>query len=1516
MSGGDTLDLEIAIVGMAGRFPGASSVEAYWRNLRAGVESIRDLSEEELRAAGLDDAALADPRLVRRAADVQDADLFDAGLFGMTPREAELTDPQLRVFLEEARTALEEAGIFGDGRDGRVGVFAGAGSSTYFFNNVAGNGGAVRSVGIFQTSLGNEKDYLAPQVSYRLDLRGPSVVVQTACSTSLVAVHLACQSLIGRECEVALAGGVSITYPQASGYLHEEGDIASPDGKCRAFDASAAGCVKGDGCGVVVLKRLSDALRDGDRIRAVVKGSAINNDGSLKVGFTAPSVEGQAGVIAEAMAAAGVEPRSIAYVEAHGTATALGDPVEVAALAKAFAPSSGRTARCALGSVKTNVGHLDAAAGVAGLIKTVLALEHREIPPSLNFERPNPGIDFASAPFYVNTELRLWEANGVPRRAGVSSFGIGGTNAHVILEEAPATVPAGPARGTHLLVVSAATESALASASESLAKALEDPSGPDLADAAFTLQTGRRRLSWRRAVVASDRGAAAAALRSGEGPGAPHHDERRATEVAFLFPGQGSQHLGMARSLHEEEPAFREIFDRCAGILRPILDVDLRKAIFPPEGREAAAEERLRGTALAQPALFAVEYALAHLWRSWGIRPAAMAGHSIGEYVAACLAGVISLEDALAIVAERGRLMGGLPGGSMLAVHIGEADLARRLEAHPSLSLAAINAPAACVASGPDEAIARLEGDLSAEGVACTRLHTSHAFHSGMMEPILSAFEARLRRATLAPPSIPFLSNLTGTWITDAQAVDPGYWVSHLRRTVRFADNVSALAEGGSRALLEVGPGTALASLARLSRIEAPGETTIVSSLPHPKSGADDLAAIHEALGRLWCAGADPDWDGFHAGRRRLRVALPTYPYERRRYFVEPGAPAGTAAEAATGKNPDPAAWFYVPGWKRSLLRAASETEGGGWLILDDGSETGSELARLATEGGEKVSRVTIAGAYGKGDDGALTIDPERRSHYDDLVRDLLAEGPLPRRIVHLWCADGSSPDGAPAVSRGFLALLHLLQALGQAGGLEGARLLALARELFDVTGGKALRPERAALAGLCRVAPMEYPGLTCRLADVDGGDAGEIAGRIAAEMDSADREPVVAWRGGHRWVPSYERVRVEAPASDPDPIRPGGTYLITGGSGPLERALAARLAAAGASGIILTGCAAEEPPWSEEIRAAGCQLLVAGGDVTDAAATGDAIARGRARFGRLDAVFHTAGEIGGGMIQLKDRESAERILAPRLGAAAIAGLLGPGETLVLFSSAVSATGVFGQADYCGASAFLDAFAHSRHGEPGPRVMSIDWSVALWDRWQQASGPGGEALMAQLREIQDSIGITIDEGVDALWRALALGVPQAVVSTQDLDELIAQSASASVTDFLEGMGGAPAGAGREGREVAPLESATERRVAAIWSELLGIERIGRTDNFFDLGGNSLLAIQLASQLRRSFEIDLTIASLFEAADVAALSASVDRAVEERRQADEVASLLDEIESLSEAEVRAQLGGGVDAGAAR
>jgi len=889
-------ETEIAVIGMQCRLPGAKDVDEFWRNLCNGVESVTFFSDEELHASRVPQSLLHDPRYVKARAVVADVELFDAEFFGYSDREAEVIDPQQRLFLECSWAALEDAGYDTETYRNPIGVFAGVGGNTYLIHNLLPNFSKLEGLGSFQMMIANDKDYLSTRVSYGLDLEGPSIVVQTACSTSLVAVHLACQSLINRECDMALTGASSLRVPHRVGYLYLAGGIHSPDGHCRAFDADAAGIVEGNGVGVIVLKRLSDALADGDHVYAVIKGSAINNDGARKVGYTAPRVDGQAKVIAASQRIAGVDANTINYVETHGTGTALGDPIEIAALTQAFRATTDEKGFCAIGSVKTNIGHADTAAGVAGMIKTVLALSHRMIPPSLNFERPNPQIDFAGSPFYVNTKLRPWEPGLTPGRAGVSSFGIGGTNAHVILEEPPAVAESGAARPRQLLILSAKNERALDQATNALAERLEQESerhavgewleAEFLADVAYTLQVGRRQMPYRRAVVCDGLAAAIAALR-GEGSlrVSTRLVERTERPVVFMFPGVSSQYAGMAAGLYATEPIFRQEIDRCAETLKHLTNGDLRE-MFRQRDPGEASQEILRRTTVAMPSIFVVEHALAKLWMSWGLKPEAMIGHSLGEYVAAVLSGVFALEDALALVALRGRLFEALPSGAMLSINLPE-ETVRALVPDGQLSLAAVNGPASCVVSGTLNAVAEFETSLAGRGFEYRRLHIDMGGHSHLVEPIKQEFTEFVEGLTLRAPTVPFISSVTGDWISAAEATDPNYWTRHLRETVRFADGVEELLKDPDRILLEVGPGQTLSTLVKL-QAGGSAEVDVLSSLRHPYDSQPDDAFLFNTLAQLWLAGARFDWHGVHAHEARRRVSLPGYPFQRQRYWIDP----------------------------------------------------------------------------------------------------------------------------------------------------------------------------------------------------------------------------------------------------------------------------------------------------------------------------------------------------------------------------------------------------------------------------------------------------------------------------------------------------------------------------------------------------------------------------------------------------------------------------------------------------
>lgn len=886
----------IAIVGMVGRFPGAESVEELWSNLCNGLESITFFEEDQIDPS-VDLDLRADPNYVRAKGVVQGAKSFDASFFGISPRQAEVMDPQARIFLELAQAALETAGYTPSQYSGRIGLYAGSGQNTYFERHLCGRPEIINRLGAFQTMLANEKDFVTTRTSYKLDLTGPSVSISTACSTSLVATIQAFQGLINHDCDLALAGGISISTPQNIGYLYQEEGILSPDGHCRPFDAQAQGTTFNSGAGIVVLKRLADALESGDRIYAVLKGVGLNNDGAGKVSFTAPSVDGQAAAIQQAQVQAGFSSDSISYVEAHGTATALGDPIEIEALTQAFQQHTQAKQYCAIGSIKSNIGHTVAAAGVAGLIKTALALYYKTIPPSLGFTAPNPQIDFDNSPFYVNTQWAEWPDGQTPRRAGVSSFGVGGTNAHVVLEEPPELAPSSPSRPWQLLLLSAKTPAALDQATSNLQKFCQDQDDSNVADVAYTLQVGRQAYNHRRFVLCQNLSDASQGLQTlDRDRSGIRHTVHRDPDIVFVFPGQGSQYVNMGLSFYQSEPVFQAIVDQCADYLQSHLKLDIRTLLYPEQGNEEAAAAELQKTIYTQPALFVVEYALAQLWMSWGVRPAAMMGHSIGEFVAACLAGVYSLEDGLKLIAARGQMMWERPAGSMLSVRSSVEQVQSYLT--DQLAIASINSPGLCVISGPVPDISALEATLTTQNIACKTLHTSHGFHSPMMDAIVSPFQSLVQGISLSPPQIPFVSTVTADWITDSQATNPQYWADHLRATVRFADSLQTLWQQPHLILLEVGPRTTTTTLAR-QQIKDQQVQLAIASLSNTAADHQEWAAILKAMGQLWLAGTQINWPTFYQDEYRHRLPLPTYPFERQRFWIDP-LPANPTPETAS----------------------------------------------------------------------------------------------------------------------------------------------------------------------------------------------------------------------------------------------------------------------------------------------------------------------------------------------------------------------------------------------------------------------------------------------------------------------------------------------------------------------------------------------------------------------------------------------------------------------------------------
>jgi acyl transferase domain-containing protein/acyl carrier protein len=1526
---------DIAIIGMVGRFPGARDVNEFWRNLCEGRDSISTFSDEELERAGVERATSSNSNYVKAGGVLEDVELFDAAFFGFTRREAEGMDPQQRVFLECAWEALENAGYDSETYHGKIGLFAGSGINGYVLNLYL-NSDRLEAIGPLQAIIGNEKDHLTTQVSYKLNLKGPSVAVQTTCSTSLVAVSLACQSLLCYQSDMVLAGGVSVRVPQKSGYLYREGGISSPDGRCRTFDAKAKGIVGGSGLGVVVLKRFADALADGDCIHAVIKGSAINNDGSSKVAYTAPSVDGQAEAIAEALSMARINPETVTYLEAHGTGTTLGDPIEVAALTQAFSAVTKKKSFCAIGSVKTNIGHLNTAAGVAGLIKTTLALKHQLLPPSLHFEQPNPKINFSSSPFFVNTRLTEWATNDGPRRAGVSSFGIGGTNAHVILEEAPPQAPSTKGRPSQLLVLSAKTKSSLETATANLAKHLKGHPDMNLADAAYTLQVGRRSFDHRRMLVCHDVNDAVKTLEAVDVTRVlTSQAQRGERSIVMMFPGQGTQYMNMARELYQSDGTFREQVDLSCELLLSHLEFDLREVIYPGES-----SSDLDQTVVAQPALFVIEYALAQLWMAWGVHPEAMIGHSVGEYVAACLAGVMSLEDALSLVAVRGRLMQQLPGGAMLAVPLSENEVVALLDHDKSLSLAAINTPSLCIVSGPVETVNQLAARCSENSVQTSLLHTSHAFHSGMMEPMQDEFLQHVRNVKLSPPQIPYISNVTGTWITDAEATAPTYWTKHLRQAVRFSQGVTELSKSSGRIFLEVGPGETLSNSARQTLSHAAGPM-LLSTLPHVHDQESDLAFMLGGLGKLWLAGTEVNWNGFNVEKRQ-RVPLPTYPFERQRYWIDRDQNTARKPDGITDANLD-LTTFYSPVWTQSPARTlppvTCPSEVLSTLILMDDCGLGVEVAKRLEAFGQDVVTVRAGQGFARVNDRAYSISPEKPEDYDLLLKELQARNKTPQKIIHLWSisSDGEDPGAETEFSeryqiRGYYSLLLLAQALSRQDRTQRLDLEVVTNNLHTVTGDEVLCPQKATIIGACVAVQQELSMVACRRIDVtlagSEGRRSNLVERLLGESATKQTETVVAYRGSHRWVRRFEPVRFDKQAQfGSGLLREGGVYLITGGLRGIGLALAEHLAQTTKAKLILTADSnfPRQGDWDTWLDAHGEQhdvslkiqkvrelekmsggLLVIGAELSNPEGVRAVVREALERFGGINGVLHTEVSSDPAFIQSKMMAIGADALTTNIRRILLLESVLKDvqlDFLALFSSSSSITGGVGQVDYCATSAFLDAFAHYSSGINGRATIAIDWDAPHWEDFPQQLLSVVPELEIQWRQVRERHGLSLQDGVEAFGRLLSSPLIQVVVSKRSFAPVPEQQNALSGAQLSEKLRSYSAlellnsRVESESQYAAPGNQ-VEKTIAEVWQEVLGIERIGIHDKFLDLGGNSLRGIQLMSRLRRLFLLELPMTILFESPTVAEQAIVVLETQRKEQEIEELEKMLKEIEGLS------------------
>ncbi|WP_260856592.1 type I polyketide synthase [Bacillus pumilus] len=1495
---------DIAIVGMAGRFPGASSLEDFWQRLVNGEEMIHFFTEEELKKAGLDASVYQHPNFIGAKGRLQEIEGFDADFFNYSAREAELMDPQFRLLHECAWEALEDAGCDPDRMAGKIGVYTGTSPNHEWLTRFAHQMEATEQ---FSAMLLNDREFFSTQLSYKLNLHGPSVTMQTACSTSLVNIGMACQALLNEECDAALAGGVTVSSPENIGYIYQDGMIQSKDGHCRPFDQEASGTIFGDGAGIVLLKRYEDAVRDGNPIHAVIKGVGVNNDGSRKAGFTAPSVEGQAEVLKETYEKSGIDPASIGYVEAHGTGTKMGDPIEVSALSQVFKGTDPLT--IPIGSVKSNVGHLNSAAGIAGLFKAILALQHKTIPPTIHYESPNQEIPFKDTPFFVNQKALYWKEADSPRRAGVSSFGIGGTNAHMIIEEGLQTKKKPASNQKQLLVLSAKTDTALAEMTERLKQyVIQHPQVP-LEDIAYTLRYGRKQFPYRKAIVlaSADEWMQQKQLETSV------FRSKKWRKATFMFSGQGAQYAGMMRGLYETEPVFKWEVDRCFKYVMETEQVDLKGIVFC----EDETNEDITKTSNAQPLLFIFEYALAKLLQHSGVEPESMIGHSIGEYVAACLSGVFSLESALTLVMARGRLMQDMEKGAMLSVQLPEAELVSMID--ESLSVAAVNAKDLCVVSGREEHIATFEKKLQDKGIITRHLHTSHAFHSYMMEPMLEAFQQIVEKIELHEPAIPFVSNVTGTWATSEDVMTASYWTNHLRGTVRFHEGLSQLLSDEVRALIEVGPGNSLTALAKRHENKE-SQHDVLNMVRHTREQADDHAYFLKRIGELWAGGYEVKAQQHSTQEERQLVSLPTYPFERKRYWIEAGKPASPQLSAPKEtKKKEMEEWFYLPSWEQQPLKPVfeEETEEQTWLIFREQDAFHELFTHSFKQKGIKVISVTKGEAYQEQDE-SFTVNPAEGEHYRNMLDSLSNRGINIQRILHLWEAakedENSNRQAAfqAHIEKGYYSLIFLSQAVAAQKNIRECRLFTITSGIQPVTGNETICAEKSAMLGPCKVISQEYHHIKCWNIDVE--DVPEVMSwkeqvlvdLIVQEIMQPGKDQLVAYRHRKRWVQSYKHLPLQKEDGLPKMIRPNGVYLITGGLGGIGFVLSKMLAKEGNVHLYLTGRTALPPrnEWASYVQQANAdeaqrkriekvlELERLGATVEAVQANAgnldqmkhvfDAI---RKKHGGVHGVFHAAGLPGSTSFRaIKDIPSTlaqgeDQFQSKVKGLDVLEQLLEKEQAdfCLLFSSISALLGGLGFSAYSAANLYMDAFAARLNQHSQTPWMCVNWDA--WNFWGELESTIGESI--------NELAILPEEGAELFQYVLSSRQNRhMLVSTGNLDERIDQwlsleSKAAESEDSYE--------VSKHERPelanpyVAPRNE-TEKAICQVWQDFMGMEQVGIHDNFFDLGASSLDIVQVTNRLNQALQTNEAVVTLFTYPSVAELAKYIQPSEDSKEEA--------------------------------
>ncbi len=1455
---------DIAIVGISCKFPKSENSEVFWKNLMAGNELISFFSDDELKKFGLSQDLIKNPSFVKAKPVIDNPGSFDHSFFGFTKDEANCMDPQTRLLHEQVWMALEDASCDVSSYKKKIGLFVSASDNLNWVAHTMINPND--KVNPFYASQLSNKNFAQTLISYGLNLTGPSYYINTACSSSLVSIHLACRNLLLKECSIALAGGVSLDSTKGKGHYYKEGMISSKDGHCKTFDKDSTGTIGGEGGAIVVLKRLEDAIEDRDHIYAVIRSSAVNNDGKRKVGFTAPSVSGQSDCIKLAHKIANVTPDTISYIEAHGTGTKLGDPIEIEALNKAFNYNTEH--QCAIGSVKTNMGHLDTAAGVAGFVKASLAIKNKKIPPSLHFTSPNPEINFDGGPFEVNTKLKEWKPKkGNLIRAGVSSFGIGGTNAHVVLEEAPEIEKSSPSRPYQLLVYSAKTQSSLDSYQENLHHYLNTKEEINLPDVSYTLKVGRKSFMQRKFVVSKNKEDALEKLKSK----LTLHKANTKKNIVFMFSGQGSQYFNMAKDVYFQESNFKAVMDQGFQILNNLTGEDYKKVIGY-ENDEKIDSLQTNQTQYTQPLLFLIEYAFASLLMKWGVTPKYMIGHSLGEYVAACVSGVFTFEDALRILVKRSSLMSKIEEGDMLGIGTTVKKIKPIL--NNELSVAAINTENSCVVSGNKHAVAKFIDVLSQNEIPFTKLKTSHAFHSKMMDAILDEYKEELRKINFSKPEYPFISNVTGKEILSEEAISPEYWAQHVRGTVHFADGIDYLLRKGDAICIEVGPGKTLSNFCKQSK-EYNGNSKIVGLLRHPKENKNDNQILIEAVGHLWSYGVDINWEEYYIHETRNKVSAPTYSFDKHMFDANVNPFEKLANLEINAIEKPISEWFYEPSWKKSRLITNNQTAqtDKSYLVFLDDAGYGDAIVQELREKTSSVIEVKQGKCFNKKKDTQFELNTNDYANYEKLFLDLKEQEVEITNVVHLFNID----DTKNKKELGFYSLLHIVKYINSLELKTALNLSVITNDIQVVFGNENTNPYKSMVFGLVNVITQENPSIKCKTIDISRKeDKTRIVKNILQEINAEILDTFISYRLNSRWVRDYNPIQLEKSEQENPRIKRGGTYLITGGLGDLGFIYAKYLLETYNASLILLGRTEVNKDKSEmkysrlnELKKLG-HVLYYKASINNIEEVQDAIEQGKSVFGDIHGVIHTAGIIKGKSlrsINFLKVEDCEKQFEPKVIGIEVLAEIFKDEALdfCVFSSSLSSIlGGKEFASYASGNIFMDYFS---------LAGKIKNSISI----------NYDGLLLKGEE-QDIKGLNMSTVIDVLERVLSIGnISQIVVSTTDLNTRISKLVDQSENNFADRIDN-PLEVKNEDFDrsyltneyVAPTTD-IEKKLSKLLGDFLGYKGIGVEDDFFELGGDSLKAMTLSNRMYKIFNVELTIEDFFTKSTIKALACEIEMA---------------------------------------